>query len=225
MNPTQFLYRAATGKSVQPGAAVCCLCGLRCGGAIPVEAVIKDTFTNHGLCRVPSSKVACEACDHYFNYRWDAGQKYESEYRKHSMKVFADRWEDWDRKDMAMDIAEWVLRGCPECVLVVGLSKKKHCLPLAVVNPPGKSFVVQVEESRVMVTQSTWISLKATFEELMGMGCHKGEIMSGNYYHATLKKVGVSPIMKLDRVIAPHRPSDLLTLVSYVTVVEEDDAD
>jgi hypothetical protein len=225
MAATHFLYRAATGRTVAPGPHSCLFCGLACAESVPASQVIRDTFTNHGMCRCPRSTRVCQACDHYFNYRWEVGQKYLSEYRKHSHKVTAAAWESWQREDMRADIERWLREGCPECVLVAALSKKKHCLPLAPINLPGRSFAVQLEEETVQVPAGAWTSLAAAFDRLLALGLTKGAILSGQYHHAALRKSGdVAEVLRLDRAVAPWRPSGLLTLLSYITVLGDTDA-
>jgi len=229
--PTHLLYRAATGQVVPAGDATCSLCGSKHERSAKMTDVIRDTFTNHGMCRVPSSDDACQACEYYFNHRWDTGQQYPMEYRKRSLVVTEGEVIEWMRADMKVDIEKWLHEGCPHGVFLVSLSKKKHCLPLAVVNPPGRSFVVQVEEDRAMIDESYW-PLCSAFSCLISLGAKKGEILSGEYHHATLKQLpsstnadglhaSVATVLKLDKLIAPHRPSPLLTLISYLIIVEE----
>ena len=219
--PTHFLYRAATRNTITAGDLVCCLCGCTMAAAVPVEKVIRDTFTDHGMLRVPGSTDVCKACDHYFNHRWEAGQKYEAEYRKKSLLVTERKVEEWPRERMLKDLERWLHKGCPGGVFVIGLSKKKHLLPLATVNRPGsKSFVVQLETDPVDLGESFW-PLASAFSCLIGLGARKGEILSGNYHHQTLKKIHPKAILDLDLIIRPRRPSPVLTLISYITITEE----
>lgn len=233
MLPTHYLYRAVTRNRVQPGPEVCCLCGAAHGSTTHVSEVLQDTFTNHGMCRAPHSSSVCEACAHYFTHRWDKGQTYPAEYRKHSFTVTRQGWREWPRARMRGDLERWLHRGCPEGVFVVGLSKKKHCLPLAMVNAPGRAFTVQVEEDRVQLGDHYW-PLMSAFACLMGLGAKKGEILSGEYHHATLRRlpsaddargkpVDLSVILDMDRTIAAYRPSPLLSLVSYLYLDTEEE--
>lgn len=219
MIATHLLYRAATGRAVVPGPLVCTLCGCSCATGVPVGEVLLDTFTNHSLCRAPSSRSVCPACVHYFQYRWEAGQKYLAEYRKHSHRVMASGWQSWSRADMRRDLEGWLTGGVPEmCVLVVALSKKKHCLPLAAVNPAGTRFLtVQVEEERVRVSPVDWLAVVRPFDGLLARGFGKGEVLTGQYLADSLRRAGVG-WRDDDRLLAPWRPSGLLSLVSYVTL-------
>jgi len=224
MIPTHFLYQAVERKTVQSGNDRCRLCGSGISDSVPVTEVIRDTFTNHGLCRVPSSQSVCLACNHYFNHRWTPkGFKKPAEYRMISMKILADSFHPWQREEMRGDIEHYFENGCPECLLVVSLSKKKHCLPLARVNPAGKAFTIQVEEEQVRIGHVPSVqNLLRAFDGLLAMGCTKGNILSGNYHHAVLRKSSIFDVLELDRVIAPHRPSGLLTLISYITLTGGD---
>lgn len=230
MPPTHFLYRAATGGTVVFGDHTCCLCGSGCRNPVDVKTVIRDTFTNHGMLRVPESTDVCPACDYYFNHRWDAGQKYLSEFRKRSLLVTPDGWTDWQRPDMKRDIEHWLQDGCPEGIFVIALSKKKHLLPLAPINPPGRVFRIQFELDTVEVSKHYW-PLASAFCCLMGLGAKKGEILSGDYHHSTLRKcpsteapdgrpASIKTLMDLDATIRPWRPSPLLSLVSYIILEE-----
>jgi hypothetical protein len=226
MAPTHLLYRAATGRDVPPGPTPCVLCGAAHAGGLPAGDVIRDTFTNHGLCRVPGSDSVCPACGHYFNHRWEVGQKYLSEYRKHSLLVTPAAWQPWPRPAMRLDLETLLAAGAREpLLLVIGLSKKKHCLPLAKVNPPGaRHLYVQLEEEGVLVTPDAWAGVAGVFDALLAQGCRKGEVLGGNYSPATLRRApSLSRLLAAERALAPWRPSGLLSLVSYVTLVGDGD--
>lgn len=221
MTPTHFLYRAATGNAIATGENICCLCGCRCRDTAPIDEVIADTFTNHGMCRVPSSKVSCLACRHYFRHRWEIeGQAYPAEYRKRSLFITQDAVTEWHRDDMRRDIESFLTHGCPQCVLVIALSKKKHCLPLAVVNESSQLFIVQLEESQVELSPASYGQVMSAFDFLRHTGCTKGEILSGVYHHSTLKKEPrkIKEIMAMDDMLKQWRPSSLLSLVSYIHI-------
>lgn len=223
MRATHFLYRAVTGQSVPSGDDLCLLCGISCGpGTVPVKEVIRDTFTNHGMCRAPHSRAVCPACGHYFNHRWlPAGFKKPAEYRLLSIRILTDRMEMWPRERMRPNLETMLRDGCPECVLVVSLSKKKHLLPFAPVNPPSRSFAVQVEEETVQLSAGAWFPLAQAFDALLALDIPKGAILAGNYHHAGLRKAPLAEVLRWDAAIAPWRPSGLLTLLSYVTLLEE----
>lgn len=222
--PTHMLYHAATGKGFASGSALCCLCGYGTAETVPIETVIRDTFTNHGMCRCPSSRVVCLACNHYFNHRWlPEGFKKSAEYRLLSLIATPGGWHSWQRNQMRADIETWLRDGNPGGVFVVALSKKKHLVPLATVNPPGgRHFTVQVEEERVRVGPDLWRSPDEAFQALLSLGCFKGEILSGNYSAHTVRKVGFASIRAHDRRVQPFRGGGMLTLVSYVTVLEKE---
>lgn len=110
---------------------------------------------------------------------------------------------------------------------MVSLAKKKHLLPLASVNPPtpsGCPFGVQVELDRVSLSKTEWATLAGAFDALLDLGFLKGEILSGNYSAHSLRKIGPTKHFRHEAIIAGYRPSALLTLVSYVTMLDEDEA-
>lgn len=230
LHPTHRLYLASGGEPFPEGESVCVLCGETCepGRATPIGQVIRDTFTNHGMCRAQHSREVCPACTHYFNHRWSVpGGKKPWEYRLCSLRVVGDSWASWQRASMRADIEGWLQDGLPGSgVLVVALSKKKHLLPMASVHPAGvRAFSLMLEEERVRVCARDWIPLAHAFDGLLHLGCGKGEILSGDYSSHTLRRLDLLALRKLDRVIGPWRGSGLLTLVSYTTLLESDDAD
>jgi len=230
LHPTHRLYQASGGEPFPEGDVLCVLCGAGCPGdrTTPIQEVVRDTFTNHGMCRAQNSRVVCPACTHYFNHRWDIpGSKKPGEYRRCSLRVVGDSWSAWQRASMRADLEGWLRDGLPgPAVLVVALSKKKHLLPMASVHPGGaRAFSLMLEEERVRLCARDWIPLSQTFDTLLGLGCGKGEILTGNYSAQTLRRLDLTALRRLDRVIGPWRGSGLLTLVSYTTLLEQDDAD
>lgn len=223
MYPTHFLYRATTGKRVEVGDLTCLLCGCSCGtDCVLALQVLRATFTNHGMARCSASDMVCPACNHYFNYRWlPEGFKKPAEYRLLSMRVFADRMEPWPRLAMRGDLETMLREGCPECLLIVSLSKKKHLLPLSPVNAAGRVFSIRVEEETVELSSGAWFRAAYAFDSLVALGMPKGAILAGNYHHVALRKTSLAEVLRWDAVLAPWRPSAFLTLLSYVTVTEE----
>lgn len=219
---THWLYHAARQKTPPAGEHPCLFCGFHHSEPTPVSQVIGDTFTNHGMCRVPGSPHVCPACTHYFTTRWRVlGHKKDAEYRLQSLRVHKDSWLVWKRQDMRRDIEGWLHAGQPGGVYVISLAKKKHLLPLAVVNPPGRSFTVQVEEEKVRLDPMAWPGISRAFDALLALGFLKSEILSGSYSAFSLRKAGATAHLEHDRVIAPFRPSGILTLLSYVTLLEK----
>lgn len=216
------LYFAAMNQVVPTGDASCMLCGFLHSDGVDPSSVIRDTFTNHGMCRVPSSNSICAACNHYFNHRWDVGGAREMEYRKRSLKITLSGVVEWDRNQMESDVAEALRSGHDGGVWVCAISKKKHCLPLAPINSPGKSLIVQVEEEQAKLTRCIYFRVSSAFRELLKLGCLKSHILSGRYSHRSVKG-SPATVLELDRRIAPHRPSAMLKFISYAIV--EDSVD
>lgn len=226
MIASHLLYLSATGKALPACAgSPCLLCGTHHSDGSPVEAVIRDTFSNHGMCRARDSLSVCPACAHVFNHRWECGQKYESEYRKHSLLVTPAGWTSWQRAAMRTDLEQLLRDGTQApTLLVVALSKKKHLVPLpgCRVTPAGqRTLFVQLEEESLTVTPEAYASVRRPFDELLALGCRKGEILDGNYHPLTLRKTDVVEVLRRDRFLTRWRPSGLLTLVSYITLLED----
>lgn len=221
---THMLYRAASGKTVEGGSPRCALCGCPHAKPVPIEDVIKDTFTDHGMLRMPSSRDVCPACAHFFNHRWDSGQKYPSEYRKHSLYIEPTTWRSWQRADMRRDIETRLRDGGPQCVALMSLAKKKQLLPLADVTPAGKTLCVQFEQERVLLSGSRFFEVAVAFDALLSLGFTKGAILEGTLHSSQLRKLSPSDAARALRAnasLASLRPSGLLSLVSYVTITQE----
>jgi hypothetical protein len=229
MNPTHLLYLASGNDDFSPGDESCTLCASphRAEDSTPLESVLSDTFTDHGMCRAPHSRSVCPACAYYFLHRWDSGQKYPTEFRKRSLLVTRKAWRNWKREDMRQDIEGWLAHGLPEdSVLVISLAKKKHLLPLAPVNPTGsKRFALTLENQRVRVEPYTWRFVSSSFDVLLSIGCTKGEIITGTCDPRTLARVDLTTWQEHDRLLSVYRPSSLLELVSYVTITGGNDLD
>lgn len=214
----KWLYRQFVG-SVPTGSAQCYLCGVPCPEQYSVMKSIADTFNSHYLAQCPSSPRLCPACSWYFD-----GKAGHPDFRKMSLIVWKEGWTNWQRPDMKQMIEWWLRHGTAfDYYLVVSLSKKKHILLQAPLNVQNTKYLsIQVEEQVAHIDGPTWDYIDKRFMALLQLGHNKGEILSGDLYQVTLKKHGhLYDAIDLSSELEPYRNSPELTLLSYVTIIEE----
>lgn len=217
-----WLYRQFHTDSLPETPYRCYLCGRWHGEeCYPVAKGIPDTFNSHYLAQSPSSPWLCRACSWYLDNRIG-----HPEFRKMSLIVSHDSWQNWQRDTMKADIVRWLRDGLDEdAYLVVSLSKKKHILLQANQNTRTSTYLsIQVEEQVAYLTRSIWERIESSFMRLLAMGHNKGEILSGNLYANTIRKHGqIREALMLNEDLARWRNSPQIELVSYVTVIEKEE--
>ena len=220
-HPIHWLYSQFVG-SVSLGNAACYLCGAACSTEYTVTKGIADTFNSHYLAKAPSSPVLCAACWWYFNEK-----DRHPEFRKMSLVVRRDSWQNWPRDAMKTNITRWLTDGLgADSYLVVSLSKKKHILLQAPMNAQGShELAIQVEEQVAHVRLEDWQQIDNAFMALLALGHGKGEILSGDLYGQTLKRHGrLAEALMYSQQLEPWRKSPQIELLSYVTIVDKGEA-
>lgn len=214
-----WLY-AQHGGILHIGGATCYLCGASCTGEHSTAKCIADTFNSHHLARCPSSPSLCDACAWYLD-----GKAGHADFRKMSLVVARSDWRNWQRETMKQDIAQWLEHGLDDdAFLVVSLTKKKHLLLQAPMNARGsKVLAIQVEEQVAHLDLATWTTMDEAFMNLIHLGHHKGEILSGTLYAGTLRKHGrIREAMVLSQQLEPYRAGVVLELLSYTTIIDKE---
>jgi len=213
-HPLHWLYPGI----VEPGVALCYLCGDACNLHASVANALADTFNSHYLAHAPHSTGVCSACWWYFN------DKDHPEFRKMSLVVSPTTWKNWSRELMKNDIEQWLQNGLDaDSYLVVSLSKKKHILLQAPLNAQGsRELAIQIEEQVAHVSLGTWQTIRIPFMGLLALGHGKGEILNGNLYASNLMKHGqIAEAMSYSGELGHWRNSPLIELFSYVTIVDK----
>jgi len=222
-HPIHWLYQQFIG-GLPETALRCYLCGAwSAEERYPLAKGIADTFNSHYLAQCPSSLWLCAACQWYFD-----GKAGHPDFRKMSLYIGKDGWEDWQRPLMKPLINHWLRYGLPfDMYLACSLSKKKHILLQAPLNAHGtKMLAIQVEEQVAHLDYATWEYMDRRFMALLRLGHNKGEILSGDLYGNTLRKHGqVGQALALSQQLAPYRESADLELVSYVTIIDKEKED
>jgi CRISPR type IV-associated protein Csf1 len=108
----------------------------------------------------------------------------------------------------------------PPFTIAIAESGQKHILPWAREAQSRDYFPVQFELDSLWVQRSQWLDLLQAFEELMGMGFSKTEIVSGEYRPDRLMPV-LSSYQQWDGIVQAWRGTRLIDLASYVATTEE----
>lgn len=190
---------------------VCWLCGGETQGiGWPLaKAISLDTFTNHDLAKSPQSDTVCQACAMMLSSEgWaryvDAypGRGFlkffpEKEGKKprqfnwlYSSHLFAlGRHEGPGRKQWR----EHLLNPPePPFAFVLAVSGKKHLAFRAVIATNRDTFPILFEETPVFIVRERFARLLADFERLYNLGFSKDSIVSGQYHHGQMQKVGLA---------------------------------
>jgi len=217
-NPLHWLYQQSGGV-LRSGCVSCYLCGGTSTETHAVSKTVADTFNSHYLAQCPSSSWVCDACAWYLD-----NSGVHPDFRKMSLIVQRDSWQNWQRPTMKHDVTQWLTFGLDgDAYLVVSLSKKKHILMQAPLNvSSSRDIAVQVEENVAFLSLWQWEAMDGPFLRLLALGHGKGEILSGNLYGQTLRKHGqLMEALRLNQELEPYRKSPQIELLSYVTIVEE----
>src|SRR5437899_1376413 len=219
-HPVHWLYHQF-GGTARSGDALCYLCGAVCAKEYTIAKGIADTFNSHYLSRAPSSPYLCTACWWYFN------EKDHPEFRKMSLVVQKENWQNWTRGAMKADIERWLTDGLDaDSYLAVSLSKKKHILLQAPLNSQrSHELALQVEEQVAHVRREDWQWMDHAFMRLLALGHGKGEILSGELHGQTLRKHGrLAEALMYSQHLEVWRKSPQIELLSYVTMYEKGQA-
>jgi hypothetical protein len=198
---------------------VCWLCGGDTYGlGWPLRAAIKPTFTNHNQAVAQHSDAICWQCVAMsYKETWDA---YVARHPEMNLKtgkpiswrcyshVFVqglhecptrERWRHW-----------LVNPPLPPFLFVVATSGQKHLIFRARVAHAADVYPVQFEDDQFLVDRAALVGVFEIFEALYALGFSKDSILSGEYHHGQLLKVGMAawkPLedrMKTVRRTLPH---------------------
>ena len=189
-----------------------------CGGDTqhigwPLRTAIKPTFTNHNQAAAQHSDAICWQCVAMsYKETWDV---YVGQHPEMSLKigkpiswrcyshVFAyglhecptrERWRQW-----------LVNPPAPPFLFVVATSGQKHLIFRARVAHSAEVFPVQFEDEQFLVDRPALTAVFDAFEALYALGFSKDSILSGEYHHGQLIKVGMAAWKPLEDRIKPLR--------------------
>lgn len=189
-----------------------------CGGATdgvgwPIHAAIKPTSVMFNLAADPHSATVCQSCvatqakgtfDDYAARRPELGLKTGKpmSWRCYSHACTETSHECPDRprwRKLLVNPPE------PPFVFVISTSLQKHLLFRSAVSRSRDRYFVLLEDVLVIVHRQRLESLFGLFEQLYNLGFSKDSILSGDYHHGQLQKVGISAWRPLEELIAEYR--------------------
>ena len=215
---------------------VCYLCGKP--ATLPLE--LKDSFTAHSVCKVPTSDRMCDRCNAAINgdekqlFYWNEGKgKWSKIWGRSLSRLYAgdkllsptidgNHTEGKDTLPIVSSLATraqmrgWILNP-PEPPFTIAISEtgQKHIIPWAQEGYSQDHFPVQFELDSVWVNRSATGNLINAFESLMGLSFSKTEITTGEYHSDRLMR-SFSAYLPHEAIVSPYRGSRLLDLVAHV---------
>ncbi len=198
----------------------CWLCGGEINGrGWGMKKAMGPMFTGHDAARASYSKSVCCSCAALTSrdaYQLACGQHGHSPYFpvKEGKKPAYANWmffshvfstEEWIMPDRA-GIREYLLNP-PEPPFVITLAEtgKKHVLFRAAVNHSRTHFMVQMDESPVLINVSEFTEILSVFERGYSMGFSKESLFKGIYNTRQIMKVGVSDWQEIEQMLASYR--------------------
>lgn len=215
------------------------LCYL-CGKPATLPLQLKDSFTAHSVCKVPTSNLMCDRCNAAINgeekqlWYWnEAKSKWSPLWGRSLSRLYqGDRLlaptieGEHTEKGKTFPVVsalptraqmrEWLINPPdPPFTIAIAESGQKHILPWAQEGLDRNYFPVQFELDSLWVRRAEFTDLLQHFESLMALDFSKTEIVSGEYHSDRLMR-GINQYLPHDQVVAPYRRGRLLQLVSHV---------
>lgn len=215
------------------------LCYL-CGKPATLPLQLKDSFTAHSVCKVPTSGMMCDRCNAAINgeekqlWYWnEAKGKWSPLWGRSLSRLYqgdhllaptieGERTEKGKTFPVVSalptraQMRDWLLDPPePPFTIAIAESGQKHILPWAQEGLSRDYFPVQFELDSVWVKRVEFTKLLQDFEALMALEFSKTEILSGEYHSDRLMKA-IDCFFPLEDRIAPHRGSRILALASHV---------
>lgn len=217
---------------------LCYLCGKP--ASKPLE--LASTFTSHSSCKVPKSDKMCDRChstiagEQKQMWYWNEGKgKWSKLFGRSLSRIYQGETliaptVEGDKEGLPIvknlltraDIRSFLVNPPePPFTLAIAETGQKHILPWAQEAESKTLFPVQFELDTLYLNHADFLKLLNNYEFLMGLGFSKTEIDSGDYRSDRLMKVMGDEFFAREEVIALHRGSRLLQLVSFVAVASE----
>ncbi|MBW2084460.1 MAG: hypothetical protein JRI54_00290 [Deltaproteobacteria bacterium] len=186
----------------------CWLCGCRPETGHPKKKIIKPTFTDHDLAKIPWSEMVCEHCIWALSYR---------ELRNYSLLATGNGLYHLSR----LQIRETLLQPPkPPFLMTVAESGQRWLHFKAKVNLSNQKFTVRMDNYDVMVVPGRFKDLLNIIESLYQVFTKK-EIETGQYQSHRIREFGLERWEQLEKTIAPVRRSSLFQLALFIAQREE----
>ena len=215
------------------------LCYL-CGKPATLPLQLKDSFTAHSVCKVPTSSMMCDLCNAAINgdekqlWYWNESKGkwspiwgrslsrlYQGEHLL-SPTIEGERTEKGKTFPVVSDLSTraqmrgWLLNPpAPPFTIAIAESGQKHILPWAQEGLDRNYVPVQFELESLWIDRAEFADLLGHFEALMGLEFSKTEILSGEYHSDRLMRA-IGQYLPHDDAVARYRGGRLLQLVNHV---------
>ena len=206
---------------------VCYLCGGE-AGEMPFlkKDAISQSFTQTNSASAPDSDSVCVGCAAVLNGK--VFQEFITK-RKSDIKIWGTAgWQNYSHF-----ITESGVHECPNrlrmreilvnppsepWILAINPTGQKHTLFMTKVATSRDVFPVQFDQTSMIVKRSDFEKCLSDFEALTEMGFSKDSVLTSNYHHAQMLKIGIAKWKPAEERIQKWRDEDLdlLTLVSFV---------
>ncbi len=210
----------------------CWLCGGPTDGiGWPRHTAFSSTFTNWTLAKCPDSGAVCVPCaylhtkpswDAYVAAHPDAGLKTGKpmSWRSYSHLFAAPHFHTCPTR---AGWRGWLLAPpAPPFLMAVAVSAQKHLLFRATVAHCRDYLPLLLEEDTVWLDRARFTACLADFEALYAAGFSKDSIITGDYHHTRLLKVGLRTWRALEEQWQPwRRHRDYARLAHHVARREE----
>lgn len=221
-------YRPPTPKKgEQYGAdADCYLCGGPTNGAgWPLKSAIKPTSIMFNMAAAPGSRTVCWQCvamqakstyDAYSDAHPDMGLK---QGKPMSWRCYSHAFTETGHE--CPDRPRWrellLNPPGPPFLFIVSTTLQKHLIYLGRVSQDRDVYPLLLDDDLFYVDRAKLTELFIIFEQLYSLGFSKDSIVSGDYHHGQLLKVGIANWQPLEQRIKPYRQShpNLMRLALY----------
>jgi len=211
---TRWFFQNIEGGHVEPGSYLCAVCGLGMEAGVPVEGVLRKTFTDHAALRVPASSSVCPACEWYFGHQ---------ELRRSSWWLTAERALSLAKAEVG-PLLRGHLRGAPaeDGYYLVTTMKRKHLALWAPLNLAGNSVRRVRFETVTVELDTTWLAMMEAAHRLREI--HSWREIRNDDYNAKFLTRWESPneFMELRSMVQPWLGTAHLDLAQYVWCKSED---
>lgn len=215
------------------------LCYL-CGNPATLPLILKDTFTAHSSCKVPTSNKMCDRCNSAINGRekilwyWNSekgkwsrlwGRSLSRLYLGDTLVAPTLEGERTEGKVTAPVVSnlvtrkqmrDWLLNPPePPFTIAIAESGQKHILPWAQEGIDRNYFPVQFELDSLWIDRDRFSLMLLAYEKLMQLGFSKTEINTGQYHSDRLMKA-IAEYDEPNNLVEAWRGSRSLALAAHV---------
>jgi hypothetical protein len=205
--------------------ADCWLCGgPTVGAGWRMEDAIPPTYTNHTLAKCPTSRTVCQPCaalgsketwERYVASRPELGLKtgHAMSWRCYSHLFAVSHHHEGPTRSRWREIL--LDPPAPPFLVVIAESGQKHLIFRSEIAYARDYFPVQFEERSILLVRVNFTACLESFERLYNLGFSKDSILSGQYHHGQMLKVGIGLWREAEGCFAPWRRHPHLAALAH----------